>query len=169
MRKDSVIRAGDLVRVINPIRVVRVGYPRTVKDYLPEIQARYKAELDTVFRSYRKSGYRASRIRERLELDLAYLEAKGDGFGGRQRSLHTREELSLRGQDLRVEAVRTVVTGTYYPATSCPDRYYGGEDHEPGGLASAVHHRLAALEDCRLRPVEEPSRLEIEVCNLEKL
>jgi hypothetical protein len=176
--KKVVFRPGDRVRIVNPIVVIRCGYPKSVKDYVETAKLKNKDALDALLKPYYPLHHT---IRSKIENDLAYLEARGDKFGGRQRTLHTEVVESLRGTEGWVEKVRTVLTGTYYPPRRGSDYY--GEDDEPGGLAHSVPHRLASLGTFAWLPQAKPTPLrakltplraalvavEIEVCNLEKL
>lgn len=157
MTKSSMdrLRVGDLVRVIVPHFVVRVGYPKSIEDYLPEVDAHMPA-VDEVLARLMKShgglfghGLRGSepcelRIRGRIRRDLAYLCAKADGFGGRERTVHFREMPEYASREACVAAIRTAVTGTYCPASGGTN-YFGEDEYDPPGLMNEKRVRLAEL------------------------
>jgi hypothetical protein len=83
----------------------------------------------------------------------AYLQAKRDGFGGRERSIHycpdvynstlfgtVDDEGHLKSTPLKTEifSKRVVKTGTYYPPRH--PRYYDDDEYKPGGLTDIKTH-----------------------------
>jgi hypothetical protein len=151
MKRDR-IRIGDQVRIVTPKVVVRVGYPKAVADYLPVVRERHGAHLDAIFRSdiepplqllSPELPWPRSKVRRRVEMDLAYMLAHEDGFGGRRRELHLEERPELAGQEARVDGLRTVMTGVYAPGYSNGGWY--NDDYEPAALDDRKPHRLAHL------------------------
>lgn len=145
----KIVRVGDWVKILEPRFVVRVGYPKSVDDYLPEVDVHMPA-VDVVIAELvgRKNlgggpEHVERRIREKIRRDLAYLCARRDSFGGRERSLHTIELPEYAGRETFVSDVRTAVTGTYYPASGGSN--YFGEDDDPPGLMNEKRVRLAIL------------------------
>lgn len=133
MKKNpNIIRLNDRVRIVIPKVVVRVGYPKTVKDYLEAAEGKYGQQL-----RYDMGDFLA----EKALRQIAYGLAKTDGFGGRERSLHMEDKPELLGQEFNVSGVRMVQTGTYYPPSGYTS-YYGEYDYEPGGLADMKARRL---------------------------
>ena len=161
-RRKSIIRVDDRVRIIRPVVVVRVGYPKTVSDYLPEAEKKFRALLHT-------EGLRG-RVIEKVLREIAYGLAKADGFGGRQRTLHIKEIPDILGQEFRVMGIRTVKTGIYYPPAHGRSGWYGEEyDYEPGGLSDEKTHRLVTgWHPPVFRRMMDPD-IEIAVENLEKI
>lgn len=133
-RKD-IIRVGDLVRVVNPRVVSRVGYPKCVKDYEEAAWAKYGDLL--------RKDMRHTRCIEKAIQQIAYGLAKADGFGGKERTLHFEGVPLLVGQEFRVQSVRMVQTGTYYPPRVSRS-YFGETDYEPGGLENMKSRRLVS-------------------------
>lgn len=178
-KSDPVIRAGDEVRVIDPRFVLRVGYPKSVDDYLTTVREKHAGLLDALFHhvvgdthrtSYSLDEPRVSKQRGRVERELAYLLAREDHFGGYERSIHWMRVDQLKGKVLTVHSVRSVYTGHYYPPSG--DAYDG---YEPGGLDKPKCHRLARVSLLHLYspPVFWPSDrkcpLEIPVYHLSKV
>ena len=155
MKKNpNLIRENDRVRIVVPKIVTRVGYPKSVKDYVKVAEEKYGAQL-------RKD------IKWEWAVEIAYGLAKTDGFGGRERSLHFEEKPEILGQEFTVSGIRTVQTGTYYPPHSS-QTYYGEYDYEPGGLANMKAHRLATGFGVFWH-LYDGSRMEIPVAHLEKV
>ena len=155
----KIIRLNDRVRITVPKIVTRVGYPKSVKDYLPLAEEKYGAQL-------RKDIKWEWAVNKALQ-QIAYGLAKTDGFGGRERSLHFSEKPDLLGQEFTVAGIRTVQTGTYYPPHSS-QTYYGEYDYDPGGLMDMKAHRLATGFGV-FWSLYDGSQLEIPVEHLEKI
>ena len=167
MSKPDIIRADDVVRVVDPRIVLRVGYPKSPADYLSDICEKHEAALREIF-GYKTArptlaaslavgfpGYKAPSIEDRVAKmpqplrrslwDLAYLACKRDGFGGKARRVHLSESMpDWEGAEFEVASVRSAMEGDYFPP------YYGttyeGEcDNEPGGLENQRVRRLATV------------------------
>lgn len=148
--RPKAIREGDVVRVIRPVFVTRVGYPKTVKDYLtndvmlaaenfirefdPKIHRAHGHLLDSTVDMNRSAAA--------IAREIAYVLAKKDGFGGRERKLFIKKFPSAKGQEFYVDGVRTVKTGTYFPPSSSRDWEHGYTEWESGGLDDMQTHRL---------------------------
>ena len=152
MKKPRPYREGDFVRVVNPRFVTRVGYPKSVADYLPTV---YKHDYDVkvlllkmqnkeatalMLRTERGPGYKPTR----LEWELAYFLAVKDKFGGNERSLHWNEYPEMAGKETRVLEVRSAMTGVRY--AGCRGSTMFDDDHEPPALEDRKVHRIATLD-----------------------
>lgn len=137
----KVIRAGDQVRILNPRFVVRVGYPKVVKDYYAEVEKEFGDHIDRFLglshsRPFRGWGDGPDQPadRSRIIRTLAYSKAKQDGFGGKSRSIHLAYDPAFAQQIATVSSVRTAMTGMY------------GGPYEPeygsGGLADMKPVRI---------------------------
>jgi len=133
----------DRVRIVVPKFVDRVGYPKQVKDYIPQV----KGKVDALIVSLGVGLPHNHRMRHKLEAEAAYLLAQKDGFGGRERSVHWIEAAHLQGKECRISSIRTAVTGTYYPPSGGNGMY--SDDYEPGGLSGEKRWRLATVTICR--------------------
>lgn len=173
--KKPVYRKGDTIRILKPRVVVRVGYPKTVADYLPEqsremLVAEYLLEGQTLEHAIALSevdiAFKLKNLKDphpKVAWTAAYLRAKGDGFGGNERTIHFEDmtywhsgqfmrlddpELTLTKCDPKafkpfVEIVvskRVVKTGTYYPPSGGYDSYSMEYDYECGGLIDMKTH-----------------------------
>lgn len=171
-KRDPIIRAGDRVRVVVPKFVKRVGYPKSVEDYVPEVLEAAKTALAAALKPAKTLAALATpteRTVLRIARELAYLRAKQDGFGGRERSIHFEDIPEHAGVVCTVHDVRTVMTGRYFaPSGGGYDYYTGESDYEPGGLDNMKPHRLASVSLYRSGKFSTAD-LELPVYHLEKL
>lgn len=182
MKKD-IIREGDKVRVKIPKFVSRVGYPKSVDDYLTVLWEKHGTDLDAIFKmvsghtgrfkTYLDKPPELSKQRLRVERELAYLMGRREHFGGNERSIHWLDIPEYAEVRTEVLGVRSVYTGTAYPP--CSSTSYGGEyDYEPGGLANMKCHRIAEVRLYHTTPnkplqLRKLVHLEIPVYHLEKI
>ncbi len=139
-KRAAVFRVGDTVRVVVPSFVRRVGYPKSVADYLPAVQEHAKA-LDALFATLAPKKPRpGEHLRKGVEYELAHVLARQDRFGGTTRSIHLVDVPEYAGRVCRVVEMRTAMTGEY-------ERGGGvGEDYEPNALANRKARRIAMLD-----------------------
>lgn len=146
----NVIRPGDMVKVIDPRFVRRVGYPKCAADFLKEAEATLveKDILKPHFGGVGAYGLRTSDERKRDERDLIYkfalLLLARNGWGGKERSLHMTPCMEYANKELHVEAKTVVKTGTYVAPTYWRSRGWDGDDYdfESGGLNDCKTHIL---------------------------
>lgn len=140
-QKKIVYHLGDIVRIIVPQIFLRCGYPWTkeyvkenvfteeqkqsIKDLMSKFGYPY---LDSFFGndvlSSKSYGYQ-NQVYEELADRLAYWVMKDKGFGGRIRSVYTKERLEIKGWSGRVVSKQVVNSGTY-------DSYHDGDWESPG-------------------------------------
>jgi len=151
---------GDLVTLVNRQQVVRVGYPKSVRQYAadldtPEMTAAVYDLLDKAMGRHvaRPNCLPEGRNRPgwlRLILHtLAVQVARADGFGGHDRTIHVRpmDPFVAAFNQFKVVDVRRCVIGRYYaPWCSSGDGWTVDPDYEPGGLENAKHCRLLRIE-----------------------
>lgn len=137
--KNEVIRVGDYVEILNPETFIRAGYPLTTQDILdnhitPE-QRKLLNELiisagfNTV-KSYFLTG-KEKDVSE-LEMSFARLLLRAKGWGGRERTIHTKLEPELLNKVGRVVSKKYVKTGTYVSGGAHGWSSYGEDyDYEP--------------------------------------
>lgn len=124
MKEEKVVfRVGDKAKIIIPKVVKRVGYPKGVKDYEPQVLDQFGPQLEQIF-TRRPSGS-AVATRNKVVEELAYWLAKRDKFGGNQRSVHLEEKPDFAGQTFFIHRMKTYFEGTYVPGHG-----YGGYEHE---------------------------------------
>ncbi len=158
MTKPKPFREGDLVRVVDPRRVLRVGYPKSLDDYAKEIEEKFSERICGLIRdagrhptwrlhseiiglvSFDKPKSKAYR---RILAELAHEAAVTDKFGGPERSIHFVDIPEALGEIGVVSRLKTVKTGIYYPACGSHNSYV--DDWEPGGLRDEKTHRLASV------------------------
>lgn len=135
MKRPMVFHENDRVRVVVPRVVDRVGYPKCVEDYIPQVDV---ARVIALFPQVRPTAeHRAVR---RIVHELAHDLALRDGFGGRKRSIHEHDMPELSGLEGGVVGVRSCRTGTYWAGGGC------GEDYDPPFLTDARTHRLVLVQ-----------------------
>lgn len=152
MRKAAVKRnppyhVGDKVRIIVPKFVVRVGYPKLVKDYEAEAERRSGPALEEAMRAAGVRAYaRDSKHWKVMVREIAYLMARADGFGGKERAIFWDEKPEYERATATVREIRTVHTGTYRSPWSYTN-YDGEYESDSGGLRDEVRHRILRV-DC---------------------
>ena len=144
-----IIRVGDVVKVVNPRPVIRVGYPKVPADYLPDAEKASGAAVDELLKPYwrHSSDPRMKWLRNKILSDMAYVLAGRDGLGGGERQIFFRDPKdSVIGRHCRVKRIRIAKTGTYFSPTgySCP--YSGEYDYECGGLKNEKTHKLLEVD-----------------------
>lgn len=193
----SVFRPGDLFRVKTPVITTRWGYPMSHQDASKHVAATLEVEIKALFsklgaqidaeqtaEDMKNVGlirFAAAKAEishwdvKRVVSGLASHWLKLQGFGGNTRSLHTREEPSLKDVECRVVGRKTVKTGTRYAATSSGPDYDGEYDYAPGGLENEQTHVLlefrpvCALDELMVTSTEDVlPRLWIEAKNVTK-
>lgn len=150
----KVIRVGDVVRILNDRPIERIGYPKAVKDYYEDIEKEAGGQLDLLITlaeglkedgvRYYEPSHQSKGVRKLIIHNLAYLRAKRDGFGGRQKQIFWGEPRKREGRLARVVSVCMKQTGEYYAPYSSYS-YYGEYDYEPGGLAKCQQHKILGL------------------------
>lgn len=167
-KQKNLLRVGDSVKIVNPLIVIRWGYPLTkqiAKDTL--ISREQKDAIYAMIMSFRKvpvlsatsrdndgitlgefildSVNRDKDITYKKILDLmAYEVLCREHFGGRERQLFTQNRESLRSKLGRITERKVVKTGRYCAPrdtsgwTDCGYEY----DFDPGGLADEKTHVL---------------------------
>lgn len=143
MSKRTVIRVGDKVMIVNPRFIVRVGYPLTFKDLIPEFENHPKLDeaaslLGILFTN------RKSKIARDFIVGCSKAMVRVRGFGGKERQIFYQDGIPFHLHEHEVTEVfgkRVVKTGIYYPPTGGYD-YFGEYDREPGGLSNERTHIL---------------------------
>ena len=147
VRKLPVI--GSKVKIINPVFVTRVGYPKTADDFLDKAErVLQESKLVGPKKWNGLNGYGPQRRHWRYEkLIRAYANIllAENNWGGRERTIHTVKYPQFEGQEVTVIDNRAAKTGKYYSASSSYS-YEGDYDYEPAGLADMKHHNLVAVD-----------------------
>lgn len=145
--KDSRIRVGDKVRLINPIAVERWGYDNNLTDMTAEVLGKYEYKISEMFRQFGISSPSGRAVRaaaRAIAYDLVALKMKS----GMERKLYRKRipQESVCGI-YEVEKVKIVKTGKYYPARYSRDWESGySELDESGGLDDCKTHKLLRLD-----------------------
>lgn len=167
-QKKHVYRIGDVVRIVEPKFVERVGYPLI----WPMLMEEFEAKLDQVRDAMQLAVYGGvledeafmSKSMETNATDRDFLKGvcmaavRMRGFGGDERSIYYHEAGMFehsRGLETVVHRKRTVKTGTRF-AGHATYSYEGEYDYENGGLNNEATHVLLYTDWG-----------EIEACNVE--
>ena len=167
MTKRHVYREHDVVRIVKPIVIKRIGYAFDIHAEAARIEEQHRTDINALFDKilpemapvdagdhYSYSG---------LALKIAFIVGRYRGLGGRERKLWTEEQPDLVNHRWSVVGKRTAMTGLYYPPGGGYG-YDGDYDYEPGGLEKAKGHLILKLTR-RDWLISDP--IEIEACNVE--
>lgn len=174
MKKPRPYRIGDIVRVLRPKWIKRVGYPLHYTDLLEEVEkdprswqalAILEGREFTLFDGLSKGA----KLPHEFAKCVARMRVQERGFGGRERAIIYEPEVPPEPgsiylgpcfdlaylQHCYVRSKRVVYTGTYSPG-GYYESYDGREDYYPE-LCDRKAHVLLMLD----------SGYEIEACNVE--
>ena len=172
--KQTIFHVGDKVRIVEPLQVVRVGYPLTKTDALDAAEKQYAEKIHTFMRElgleHDDTAFGGADYDGRLYNDLLdalasrWIRAKG--FGGKERKVYTEADERLRNTSgWTVSSKRRVKTGTY-----CAGGYSGGydgePDYDPPYLSNEQTHTLLTIEPPNWKL--SLTAIEIEAVNVEK-
>lgn len=176
MSKKHVYRIGDKVWINVPRKVERVGYPKSVYDYLPEDDDKnlYYAQMllqgdDLKDVASISDFLHNPKVNYKVQKLAAYLRARADGFGGKKRSIHflpldywpgcqyatfspsSEKKLSVDIEKFTpfqttIRSKRVVRTGTYFPPYAAP-LWDHDNDSLPGGLSDAKSHVIVNTDN----------------------
>jgi hypothetical protein len=168
--KRTVYHVGDRVQVVEPLVVIRVGYPLTKEDALKAVEKEHAQKVSDFIVSVTGNPVDITTTDPRLCADLLDALAshwiRSKGFGGKERKIYTEIDERFRNTSgWTVCSKRHVKTGTY-----CSGGYSGGYDSEPDYdppyLSNEQTHTLLTIEppDWKL----SLTSIEIESVNVEK-
>jgi len=157
-RKD-IIRVGDRVKIVVPDVVVRVGYPLTKAAMMEKQTPEQIKAIEDMFLAFGVKSYPdkdgdflkvtmtdsvADRLLQRIRYTMAGIQLRQEGWGGKERRIHTHTIKELKGKLATVDAKRVVKTGDYHHGYSGCD-YWGEYDYEPSYLSNEKTHVLYKL------------------------
>ncbi len=183
-QSNKTIPIGSNVTITNPFRIIRVGYPISTNDAIEYVKANMSEDIKKLFLStdsvkplvlgheldfvktaliWPPINRTLSKAYNRIVKELAYVYLSNVGFGGKERTIHTKEYPDYQGKVLVVADRKVVKTGHYYPPSG------DSEDWYPGGLSNIKTHVLLKLWDwniyCRSSSVYDEG-FWIESCNV---
>lgn len=154
--------------VVVPRRIIRFGYPKSLYDYVKEIEAEpqyqqliqtARALTDDNFWPRPTSQLHANpslsltqneRAFNKIVRELAYLRGKADRWGGNRRDMHWVQDLSLLGKTMVVNAIQIKKTGHRYPGSG------SWEDYEPPTFSTDETIKVLSLtEENEFRPLDD--------------
>lgn len=158
MSKRNIIRVGDRVKIVNPEKFIRCGYPFDVAAERDRIMSRHAHVLHTLINVIDPKNAQSADLvfNEQLPpnypglIDVAHALAKivcvRNGFGGRTRAVHTERVDWLTGVTCEVHSKRVVKTGEYFAPSGGYDSWVGEHYYEPGGLTDEKTHVILTLQ-----------------------
>jgi hypothetical protein len=169
--KKQIIRIYDKVKIVNPQRFIRCGYPLHLPDVISEIDKEFCENGGIEF--CKKFGIGGFDLRfgmnpyNTIIEALAYSKMKSLKFGGNKRQIFTENLEDTEGRIFQVVYKRYVKTGEYvYPRGESPY------------LDEQKTHTILRIYQCK-RPDNMPylsesivngfESFEIEACNVEKI
>lgn len=168
MKKDrwpNCIRYKDTVKVVKPVFVTRVGYPKIADDFMEEAERTLiQKDLIRPFPQHRFRGWSVETRNRPYDETVfirkyARLLLKRAGWGGNQRTLHTYEAPDFLDKELIVRGKRVFQTGGHVGPTSHASNGWDGVDHDydPGGLSDRKTHILlwCSVPGCFYIGIEE--------------
>ena len=167
MSKKHIYRENDLVKIVTPLVIKRVGYAFDIHAEAERIAEKHHADINALLDKILPdlAPIEANRDHysyDNLAMKLAFIVGRYRGLGGRERKLWTEEQPDLVNHRWFVVGKRTAMTGLYY-APGGGYSYDGDYDYEPGGLEKAKGHLILKL--ARRDWLADP--IEIEACNVE--
>lgn len=171
--KRTVYHVDDLVRIINPQVVKRVGYPLTKEQAVDAAEKEYNEKIYAFMRdiSVSPNEFTVHDADPRLYGDLVDAVSsywlRLNGYGGKERKIYTETDERIRNTSgWRVLSKRIVKTGTYSNGG-----YFGGSlwdmepDYVPPHLSNEQSHVLLTIEPTS-PDVKEPWAIEVEAVNV---
>lgn len=118
--KKVVFHVDNIVSIVNPEIVVRVGYPLTKTEALEAVEKEYSDKVHAFMREvgaetddFGNLGYDPSLYHDLLD-SLSSHWLKRHNYGGKERKIYTETDVRLRNRNpWRVLSKRLVKTGTY--------------------------------------------------------
>lgn len=173
--KKIVYHVDDVVRILSPAIVVRVGYPLTKQDALDAVEKEYAELIQSFMVSVGAAQpddpyFNSPEYDPRFYGDLLNVMAsrwlRVKGYGGKERKIYTEIDESIKSTTWRVLSKRNVKTGIYNRG-GYSGGYDGEPDYDPPYLESERTHVLLALEPTTFTLDKIPWRIEIEAANVE--
>jgi hypothetical protein len=180
----TVYKEGDLVKVINPEFVIRVGYPLTLEAALEHCEKTFEKEISSFCYSMQEKysegktmlgfnagyGIKDTRFFQETLKAVASHHLRRTRFGGPERTIHTELQEELRNTEpWTVESKRRVKTGIYEPGYTD----YEGDYTQPFLSDEKTHTLLRLSPQFHTRFLFGSSRFdgawEIESVNVEKI
>ena len=146
----KIIRIGDIVKIIIPKFVDRVGYPKCPNDYKVSIEAKHGTAIRALARFIAPNLHEGNgfymRTINRIIREYCYLAWREDDCGGRERTIHWYEELQYKDTHCIVTKLQNKTTGVYTPGGGHYNQTSGEDDYDPPCLENAQVHRIATLD-----------------------
>lgn len=141
--RKNIIRIGDQVRVLEPLRFIRCGYERNKETIRVEILEKHKLDIEQLLRATigGVSTHLWNRATEKIADELAYAKLQMTAQSGARRRIYTELVESMRGGIYTVQHKTTAVTGQYF--RYAPDYWTGEQD--PPELSDVETHIILEI------------------------
>jgi hypothetical protein len=139
----KIIRVGDMVKIINPEMFVRCGYPMDMMQARNESWPIYSDLVIKLLATVGMDRHKFHKVEIEIMDALAYGYMKKKGFGGVERTIHSKQDEYWRGFVGKVEKIKFFKTGTYVPGyrSHGPDDY----DYDPPFLRNQSTHKVLLI------------------------
>lgn len=174
-KKKQVFHVDNIVKIINPEVVIRVGYPLTKHQALEAAEKEYADKIQSFMCSVNAAQpddplLNSPEYDPRLYGDLVNAMAgywlRQKGYGGKERKVYTERDERITQTTWRVLSKRVVKTGIYNHG-GYSGGWEGEPDYDPPYLENEQTHILLALEPTTFTLDPLPSRIEVEAANVE--
>lgn len=174
-QKKIVYHVDDIVRIVEPLIVVRVGYPLTKQQALESAEKEYSDKIQRFMCDvgaaqpddpFLNSPEYDPRLYGDLLNAMAGYWLRQKGYGGKERKVYTERDERITQTTWRVLSKRTVKTGIYNHG-GYSGGWDGEPDYDPPYLENEQTRILLALEPTTFTLHALPSRIEVEAANVE--
>ena len=180
----KIIRVGDKVKIINPIFFEGCYYDNNLRDKTTEVAKKHGKEIREfidkmtgistkltgliMLKMDDERDYSEDISIRKIARVIAYDLVHRDMKTGNERKIFTYPLERNKGLICKVEAIKIIKTGFYFPPNNHYDSYNGEYCGEPGGLEKEKTHKILTLHD-ELMWREYSTSLQIEAKNIEKV
>ena len=171
MAQKDIIRKGDKIRIIKPYFFIRCGYPKSNDTETNTVIEKYEKQIkemvydQTTPSSVFNTQHIDRHLLTKIAKEIAYARLRINGFGGAERTIHTKHLEELKDKEYTVGEIKYHKTGTYSPPSHSGDYY---EEYEPATLENAKTHKILSLTPIGVH-IFDRYDLRIEAANVEKI
>lgn len=137
---NNTIYVGDIIQIVTPEIVTRVGYEFSYDDACKEVKETHKEDIYELLRKVKVRRW--DKVEKEIIKSLAYDLIAKKMHSGNKRMIFTKRDDKLADVKVKVTNKQMARTGTYFPPTGGGTDYWGEYDYEPGGLTDMKTHVL---------------------------
>lgn len=166
-RKRVIFTVHDNIRIVNPVFFERCGYPLCLETEASKLTTEKRESIGKFMNdhgipsSFLEQSAIYNKVFDKIVSALAYGILHHKRFGGRTRSIHTKERPKYKGTTAAIVRMFRCKTGEYVPGR--PYSNLDGDEYDPPYLDNEKTHQIFELDLLD----EEHRPLKIEVCNVE--